>query len=239
MVDPLRLAFGNRPFIENYRWEPERGTRIWVIDRGDGGVQGPFETDAGLRVPPRQRLRARRRDRRRPVRLRRPGDRARALPRPPARGRPARSRCRGCERWRIDTAARRVRRERLADEAARAAADRLRGAATAGRTGSRTARARSPTPRSSTAWSRSTSSDGSAAVWHEDGTLPGRAGLRPAARTARPRTTASLLSVVLDAERERSFLLVLDAATFAERARAEVPHHIPFGFHGQYFGSLH
>jgi carotenoid cleavage dioxygenase-like enzyme len=31
---------------------------------------------------------------------------------------------------------------------------------------------------------------------------------------------------------------VLDAATFAERARAEVPHHIPFGFHGQFFGSL-
>ena len=35
-----------------------------------------------------------------------------------------------------------------------------------------------------------------------------------------------------------SFLLVLDAESFAERARAEVPHHIPFGFHGQFFGSL-
>jgi beta,beta-carotene 9',10'-dioxygenase len=29
---------------------------------------------------------------------------------------------------------------------------------------------------------------------------------------------------------------VLDAANFSELARAEVPHHIPFGFHGQYFG---
>src|SRR3982074_285910 len=29
VVDPLRLAFGNRPFIENYRWAPDRGTRIW------------------------------------------------------------------------------------------------------------------------------------------------------------------------------------------------------------------
>jgi carotenoid cleavage dioxygenase-like enzyme len=30
-------------------------------------------------------------------------------------------------------------------------------------------------------------------------------------------------------------LLVLDAASFTERARATVPHAIPFGFHGQFF----
>ena len=44
-----------------------------------------------------------------------------------------------------------------------------------------------------------------------------------------------VLSVVLDAPSERSFLLVLDAASFEEVARAEAPHAIPFGFHGQYF----
>lgn len=44
-----------------------------------------------------------------------------------------------------------------------------------------------------------------------------------------------LLSVVLDAERENSFLLVLDAHTLEELARAAVPHHIPFGFHGQFY----
>jgi carotenoid cleavage dioxygenase-like enzyme len=43
-----------------------------------------------------------------------------------------------------------------------------------------------------------------------------------------------LLSVVLDAERETSFLLVLDAGTLEEAARARVPHHIPFSFHGQH-----
>jgi carotenoid cleavage dioxygenase-like enzyme len=43
-----------------------------------------------------------------------------------------------------------------------------------------------------------------------------------------------VLSVVLDGATERSCLLVLDAATFAELARAEVPHAIPFGFHGQF-----
>jgi beta,beta-carotene 9',10'-dioxygenase len=44
-----------------------------------------------------------------------------------------------------------------------------------------------------------------------------------------------ILSVVLDPEAGRSLLLILDAATFEEIARAEAPHHIPFGFHGQYF----
>ena len=43
-----------------------------------------------------------------------------------------------------------------------------------------------------------------------------------------------LLSVVLDGAASTSFLLVLDAATLAEIGRARVPHHIPFGFHGQY-----
>ena len=43
-----------------------------------------------------------------------------------------------------------------------------------------------------------------------------------------------LLSVVLDSRTERSFLLVLDARSLEELARAEVPHHIPFGFHGQF-----
>src|SRR5690606_21065513 len=44
-----------------------------------------------------------------------------------------------------------------------------------------------------------------------------------------------LLSVVLDTRRGHSFLAVLDASTLQELARASVPHHIPFGFHGQYF----
>jgi beta,beta-carotene 9',10'-dioxygenase len=40
--------------------------------------------------------------------------------------------------------------------------------------------------------------------------------------------------VVLDAERGGSSLLVLDARDLSVLARAEAPHHIPFGFHGQY-----
>lgn len=43
-----------------------------------------------------------------------------------------------------------------------------------------------------------------------------------------------LLSVVLDGDAGRSFLLVLDAEDLTEVARAEVSHRIPAGFHGNY-----
>jgi carotenoid cleavage dioxygenase-like enzyme len=43
-----------------------------------------------------------------------------------------------------------------------------------------------------------------------------------------------VLSVVLEAAENRSCLLALDAATFTELGRAEVPHAIPFGFHGRF-----
>ncbi len=44
-----------------------------------------------------------------------------------------------------------------------------------------------------------------------------------------------LFSVVLDAERRRSFLLVLEATSFRELSRIWLPHAVPLGFHGQWF----
>ena len=35
-----------RPYIENYRWKPELGTRFTLVDRATGEASGPFETDA-------------------------------------------------------------------------------------------------------------------------------------------------------------------------------------------------
>jgi carotenoid cleavage dioxygenase-like enzyme len=75
---------------------------------------------------------------------------------------------------------------------------------------------------------------GAAQVWREDGTYPGEPVFIPHPDGA-AEDEGVILSVVLDPEAERSFLLVLDAASFAERARAPVPHAIPFGFHGQFF----
>ncbi|HEU5119739.1 MAG TPA: carotenoid oxygenase family protein [Candidatus Nitrosocosmicus sp.] len=47
-----------------------------------------------------------------------------------------------------------------------------------------------------------------------------------------------ILSVVLDSITERSFLLILDARSFKEIARAQIPHNISFGIHGPYYGNV-
>jgi len=77
---------------------------------------------------------------------------------------------------------------------------------------------------------------GASQTWRADGAYPGEPVFVP-----RPDATAEdvgvVLSVVLEPDADRSFLLVLDAETFAERARATVPHAIPFGFHGQFLGN--
>ncbi|MBB5957009.1 carotenoid cleavage dioxygenase-like enzyme [Saccharothrix tamanrassetensis] len=74
---------------------------------------------------------------------------------------------------------------------------------------------------------------GRTSVWHEPGRYPGEP-VFVAAPDARAEDDGVVLSVVLDAGAGRSCLVVLDASTFTELARAEVPHAIPFGFHGQF-----
>ena len=70
-----------------------------------------------------------------------------------------------------------------------------------------------------------------------EGLLSRRAGVRCQRRARAEEGEGVLLSVVLDARRGTSFLLVLDAHSLAEIARAECPHHIPFGLHGNFFAT--
>jgi carotenoid cleavage dioxygenase-like enzyme len=73
-------------------------------------------------------------------------------------------------------------------------------------------------------------------TWYADGCYPGEP-VFVAEPGAHEEGEGVLLSVVLDARRRTSFLLVLDAHSLAEIARAECPHHIPFSFHGNYYPS--
>jgi carotenoid cleavage dioxygenase-like enzyme len=74
---------------------------------------------------------------------------------------------------------------------------------------------------------------GEVASWAEDGCYPGEP-IFVREPGSEGEDDGVILSVVLDTRAGRSFLLVLDARSFGELARAEAPHHIPFGFHGQY-----
>ncbi len=79
--------------------------------------------------------------------------------------------------------------------------------------------------------------------WRDSGTHPGEPVFVPApdADGEAPRASSDeddgvLLSVLLDPAADRSTLVVLDAATLEERARAPLPHRLPYGFHGQFYG---
>ena len=80
-------------------------------------------------------------------------------------------------------------------------------------------------------------STGEALLWHEPGCYPGEGVFVPAPN-AKSEDDGLLLSVVLDSTQSNSFLLILNAADFSEVARATVPQHIPFGFHGQFFTEI-
>jgi carotenoid cleavage dioxygenase-like enzyme len=229
-VNPLKLALSGRPFIENYVWDGAESTRFQVIDRGTGELRGTYETDAFFCF---HHVNA----------FERGGELAVDLiayddpsiidslylgehgPRgaiPPTELR----------RYTIDLDGGGVRRERLAegtvelpriDYGRRNTRD-YRFAYLAGADGGWLDRL-----------VKADVGDGTRKVWSEPGCYPGEPVFvrRP---EADEEDGGVVLSVVLDATAGRSFLLVLDAGSFEERARAEAPHHIPFGFHGQYFG---
>jgi beta,beta-carotene 9',10'-dioxygenase len=73
--------------------------------------------------------------------------------------------------------------------------------------------------------------------WQEDQCHPGEP-IFVAAPDAKSEDDGLLLSLVLDSVAKRSFLLILDARDLSEKGRAFLPHHVPFGFHGQYFDKI-
>ena len=237
VVDPLSFVLRGRPFIDNFRWDPAVGTRFVVLDTATGEVRadttapacfafhhinsfdGPGATvvvdlcaypDAGVvdafRLEP---LRA---------------GRATPMPRP--------------TRFTVEldgaTGGPRVTSRQLSVEplelprTAVAAGSEHRyvfGCGAADAAGSNFL----------DQLVRVDCTTGTALTWNEPGTYPGEPVVvaRPAeAGGTGEEDDAVVLSVVLDPAAGVSFLLVLDAATLTELARARAPHAIPFGFHG-------
>lgn len=229
-VNPLRLATSNRPFIENYRWNGDAPARFLVVDRASGELRGSYETEAFFCF---HHVNAFERDDELVVDLIAYEDASiiAALYLDEELGRP-RGPVPGGElrRYTIDLAGGGVRHRPLAEgtlELPRIAY------------GSRNCRDYAYVYAGGVEgdWIDTLAKvdvrDGARRAWQAPGCYPGEPVF-----VARPGASAEddgvVLSVVLDTEAERSFLLVLDAASFDELARAEAPQHIPFGFHGQF-----
>jgi beta,beta-carotene 9',10'-dioxygenase len=228
-VNPLKLALAGRPFIENYEWDGTESTTFQVIDRETGALRGTYETDAFFCF---HHVNAFERGGELVVDLVAYDDPSiiDALylngdgPRGPF---PASE----LRRFTIDLDGGGVRSEPLSegtlelpriDYARRNARD-YRFAYFAGVGGDWLDRL-----------VKVDVTDGTRSEWAVPGCYPGEP-VFVRDPGAEDEDAGVVLSVVLDAAAGRSFLLVLDARSFEERARAEAPHHIPFGFHGQYF----
>ena len=229
VVNPLRLALSGRPYIENYRWKPELGTRFTLLDRATGEASGPFETDACFGFHH--------------VNAYEEGDQVVVdlctfddagivedlyLERLRA-GKPVADP--ELRRFRIRPQDGSVSHERLVDEGF----DLPR--INYGRCHERKHRYVWGVGTDDSGWlARIVKADverGETAAWSAPGQYAGEP-VFVAEPGAAAEDAGVLLSVVLDAGRGNSFLLVLDAASLDEIARAEAPHHIPFGFHGQF-----
>jgi beta,beta-carotene 9',10'-dioxygenase len=229
VVNPLALALSGHPYIENYRWKPELGTRFTLVDRATGRATAGFQTDpcfafhhvnayddgdevvVDLCATPDagivqdlylDRLRAGK-----PVTLA------------------------TLTRFRLGLADRSVRREQLADESIELPRINY------GRCNERPYRYVWGNGSDSDGWLgqilKVDTTGGATRSWSQPGCYPGEP-VFVARPEAEHEDDGVLLSVVLDADAGASFLLVLDAADLSELARAQAPHHIPFGFHGQF-----
>jgi carotenoid cleavage dioxygenase-like enzyme len=96
---------------------------------------------------------------------------------------------------------------------------------------------RSPSGRNMNAVTKADLHSGAVTIWHQSGCFPGEPVFVPAPGAA-AEDDGVVLAGVLDMRRGTSFLLALDGSSFAELARAEVPHHIPSDLHGQFYADV-
>jgi carotenoid cleavage dioxygenase-like enzyme len=229
VVNPLALALAGRPYIENYKWKPELGTRFTLVDRASGKPMDGFHTDACFAFHH--------------INAYEDGgevvvdlctfpdasvvedlylDRLRAG-KPIADATPT--------RFRLRLADRSVSRKPLTD--ANLELPRINYA----RCNERPHRYVWGNGAGANGWLEEVvkldCANGATSNWSEPGCYPGEP-VFVAAPEAEREDEGVLLSVVLDAAVGTSFLLVLDAEDLSELARAQAPHHIPFSFHGQF-----
>jgi beta,beta-carotene 9',10'-dioxygenase len=237
VVNPISIPLRGKPFIENFRWEPDRGTRIFVFDRHGGDRIGVFETEAAFAF---HHVGAWEEGGKLVMDFCDHGtpavidalylDRLRSGPSSDANLDPALLR-----RVVVDLDSGVVDSETLSDKGLELP-----------RINERRCYLRpyryvyGVSDTKDNAYDvanelvKLDSKTGEWRSWSEPGAYPGEPVFVPAP-DARREDDGVALSIVLDAVEERSYLLMLDAASWQELARAEAPHRIPHGIHGSFF----
>ena len=225
IVNPVDLLFSNKPFLHNFKWQPEQGTDFMVIDRATGKLIGTYNTDPFFVF---HHVNAFEKNNTITIDLvSYPDDKivyAMGL----------KQLCSTCnskpgtlQRFTIDLNAATVTKKDLYKN-------------------------KLESPRINDhyygkpySFVYAASSDDSKLIkipvhnekpliWHEEGCYASEP-IFVQKPHAKHEDDGVLLIAVLDTCNENSFLLILDAKTMKELGRALVPHHIPFGFHGNFY----
>lgn len=238
VVQPLALLFQIKPFIENFKWRPRRGTIFHIMERATGKVIARIQTDSFFAFhhvnafeqgdelvvdlngyPDAEIIKAFYLDR-----MSTPGYN---IPFGDLR------------RYRIDLKTKRIRLETLSDECLELSNFDYQRCQFDG--GYRFVYGVSINKNKRQGfYNQLVKFDlkgGGTKIWFDDHSYPGEpifVGMPYRTRE----DDGVLLSVVLDEQAERSYLLILDAESMQEIARAEVPQAILFGYHGQFFYEL-
>jgi carotenoid cleavage dioxygenase-like enzyme len=229
---PVAIPLSGRPFIENFRWKPQRGTRFLVVELETGRLQGTYHSEPFFAF---HHVNAFERDGELVIDLCAYDDAevVQALYLDRVRTADPRLPQASLRRYVLPLGGGNVRGERLGDmgmelpriDYARHNGRQYRYAYGVG------AQREGDFPNQIV---KADVERGESAVWSQAGTYPGEPIFVRVPGDERE-DGGVLLSIVLDPAAGTSFLVVLDAVELTEVARAWVPHSIPFGFHGNYF----
>lgn len=233
-VNPIDILLSGKPFIENFKWKPERGTQFILINRSDGKVIGTYSSDAFFAF---HHINAFEVDNKIIVDIiayhdnsiinsfyldKLNGDNLTTMPRSEYR------------RYTINPSNNQISYEVIHDGLE---LPRINYKFNMKKYSFLYAVGMGSTTNFTDSLIKISIQSKDYATWSEKNCHPGEPVFvsRPGSKEE---DDGVILSVVLDSTKERSFLLVLDAHSFKEIARAQVPHHIPFGIHGQYYRSI-
>ena len=234
VVSPMNLLLGSKPFIENFVWKPERGTRFIIISRKDGSIRyaksdaffafhhvNAFETDDSIVVD----IIAYEnpdiisnlyldviRGSTTPKKMT-PSELRRYIIKPDGSTTWSKLSEQPVELPRINYESKNTKVYKfvygIADTKGYGIADGI---------------------------VKIDITDDSTKGWSEKDCYPGEPVFVPKPGSEKE-DEGAILSIVLDTSSKKSFLLVLDSATFEEQARAQIMHHVPFSFHGNFFSA--
>jgi carotenoid cleavage dioxygenase-like enzyme len=234
VVDTLELLMSGRPFIENFKWQPQQGTTFLIFDRNDGSLVKRVEAEPFFAF---HHINAQDRDGEvvldiaayddaeivSSFYLHRLSNPNMALPHGHLR------------RYRVPLSGGDATRETISSECVelpRYDQDRLN-ARPYQFLYAMSMKQDAPAGMYNQLVKLNVQS-GAARHWHAAGCWPGE-GVFVRRLNAQAEDDGVVLSIVLDSTKRESFLLVLDAQSFTEIARATLPEPVLLGFHSEFF----